>query len=75
MRPGALPISKQILLDLFLPPVGTMVWWFMARGWAGVVQGGKTTETTKQRQKYEFWIILSAAYLLMFGITAYAYFF
>jgi len=74
MRPGALPISEQILLDLFLPPVGTMVWWFMSRGWAGAVQGGRPTETTKLRQKREFWVILIAAYLLMYAITAYGWF-
>ena len=74
MRSGALPLSEQILLDLLVPPVGAAVWWLMARGWAGAVQGGKTSATTKTRQKWEFWVILAIAYLLMFGITIYGQF-
>ncbi len=74
MRPGALPLSEQILLDLVVPPVGAVVWWLMSRGLAGVLQGGKTSQTTKTRQKWEFWIILALSYLLMFGITIYGQF-
>jgi hypothetical protein len=74
MRAGALPISEQILLDVFVPPIGAAVWWLMSRGLAGALQGGKTSATTKTRQKWEFWIILALAYLLMFGITIYGQF-
>jgi hypothetical protein len=65
MRPGALPIGQMILLDIVVPPIGTCVWWLMARGWAGLVQLGRPSETTKRRQKWEFLAILIAAYLLV----------
>ena len=71
MRPGAIPISQMILLDILVPPIGTCVWWLMAHGWAGLVQLGRPSETTRKRQKWEFWTILTAAYVLMFGITLY----
>jgi hypothetical protein len=71
LRPGALPISEQILLDLFFPPVGACIWWLMARGWAVTVQGGPPSETTKKLQRWLFWALLASAYLLMFGITVY----
>lgn len=74
MRAGALPLSEQILLDVFVPPVGAVVWWLMSRGLAAGIQGGKASSTTKTRQKWEFWIILALAYLLMFGITIYGQF-
>jgi hypothetical protein len=73
MRPGALPLSQLIVLDLLVPPIGTCIWWLMSRGWAGFVQGGAISENTRKRQKREFWSILIAAYLLMFGITIYGY--
>jgi hypothetical protein len=73
MRPGAYPIGQTIILDIIVPPIGTFLWLLKARGWAGVVQLGKPSETTKKRQKWEFWIILTAAYVIMFGITAYGF--
>ena len=45
----------------------------MARGWAEIVQGGNVSEATQKRQKWEFWLVLIAAYLLMFGITIYGW--
>jgi cytochrome b561 len=71
MRAGAYPIDQQLLYDLLFPPIGTCLWWLMARGWARAVQGGKPSETTKKRQKWEFWVVLVCLYLLMFGITIY----
>ncbi len=71
MTPGTLPIGRVILLDILVPPIGTCLWWIMARGWASLVQLGKPSETTKRRQKWEFWAILIAVYVLMFGITLY----
>jgi hypothetical protein len=73
MRPGSLPLGQIIALDILVPPIGTCLWWLMARGWAASVQGGNVSETTKKREKWGFWLVLSAAYLLMFGITIYAY--
>ncbi len=71
LRSMPLPFSEQIMLDLIVPPAGAVAWWLMARGWAGVVQGNNLSQKTKVRQKQELWILLLAAYLLMFGITAY----
>jgi hypothetical protein len=73
MRAGALPIGEQILLDLLVPPIGTCLWWAMARGWATTVQSGSISEATKRRQKWEFLIIMALAYLLMLGITLYGW--
>jgi hypothetical protein len=73
VRPGALPITQMIALDLLVPPIGTCIWWLMSRGWAGLVQGGTISGRTKKRQKWEFWVVLAGAYLLMFGITLYGY--
>ncbi len=41
MHQGALPLSQQILLDIFVPPAGTLVWWLMSRVWASAIQGGE----------------------------------
>lgn len=71
MRPGALPLGQLLLLDLLVPPIGAVLWSYMARGWVATVQGGTVSERTKQRQKKEFWILLVATYLLMFGVTIY----
>lgn len=74
MRPGALPLYEQILFDVLVPPIGTTIWWLMSRGWVSTVQRGEVSETTKKRQKAEFWIILIVVYILMFGITIYGQF-
>jgi hypothetical protein len=74
MRPGALPLSEQIILDIIAPPIITGVWWIMARGWAASVQGGSASETTKKRQKWEFLAILLIIYVLAIGITIYGQF-
>jgi len=68
---GALPISQQILLDIFVPPVGTLVWWLMSRVWATAVQGGEVSETTRKRQKKIALALLILVYVLMFSITIY----
>jgi len=74
MHEGALPLSQQILLDVFVPPVGTLVWWLMSRGWAIVVQGGEVSETTRKRQRKIALALLIMAYVLMFSITIYGQF-
>ena len=66
-----LPLIQQILLDVVVPPIGATFVWLRARGWATTVQGGSVSEKTKRRQKIEFWLLLFAAYVLMFGITLY----
>lgn len=72
-RPGALPIAQQIIVLVVGPPVMAGMWWALSRGWAGLVQGGDVSGITKKRQKWEFWIILAAMYVLGFGLALYAY--
>jgi hypothetical protein len=67
MRPGSLPISQLILLDLIVPPIIAFLWRFMAGGWAGAVQGAQVTKETRERQSLEFWVILGLTYLVFFG--------
>ena len=73
MRPGSLPLSQFIVLDLVAPPVAAIVWWLMARGWAGVVQGGKASEETRDRQRTEFWAVLIMSFIVLAGFTIYAW--
>ncbi len=73
MRPGALPISQMILLDLIAPPIGAIIWRLMAGGWAGVAQGDEVSEETRGRQWAEFWAILGVGYFIMFGISIYGW--
>ncbi len=74
MHGGALPLAQQILLDLLVPPVGTLVWWRMSRRWATLVQGGVVSETTRKRQKKVALVLLAIVYVLMFSITIYGQF-
>jgi hypothetical protein len=74
LGPGALPLGQLIALDLFFPPVGAAFWWAMSRGVASVFQGGDVSERSRKYLNRSFWFILAAAYLLMFGITIFAYF-
>jgi len=73
IRPGALPLSTQIVLDLIAPPIGAALWWVLSRSWSTLVHGGSVPPKTIRRQKIEFWILLGVAYALMIFITAYAY--
>lgn len=73
MRPGALPISDQILLDIIIPPAGAVAWWIAARGWAMCVQENGIPQETRTRQKWGFWALLGIVYLLSFGITIYGW--
>jgi hypothetical protein len=71
MRPGALPLFQQTLLDIFIPPIGALVSRLLAGGWASGVQGGNVSNKTKRRQSVEFWVLLGFVYMVMFGITIY----
>ncbi len=73
MKSNALPTGQLIALVLLTPPIITCIWWLMARGWAGMVQGASVSEATKKRQRWEFWALLVATYLLVFGIALYAW--
>ena len=71
-HPGALPIWKQLLLDIFMPPIGTGIWLLASRGWAKAVQGGAVSDQTHTRQRRLAAIVLVFSYVVMFGITIYA---
>ena len=73
MHPGALPLSQLVLVDIIVPPVGALLWRFMAGGWASGVVGGNAGDQVKRRQWFEFWVLLCLGYLLMFGFTVYAW--
>jgi hypothetical protein len=67
MRPGAYPLSEQVLVDLIAPSI----FGFRARGRARFVQSGTVSEETKGRQWLEFKVVLILGYVLMFGVTIY----
>ncbi len=69
-----MPLMQQYLLDLIAPPVLATLWWFFSRGTATVFQGGSVSERTKRREKVGFVVVLTLAYLLMFGWTTYLHF-
>lgn len=66
------PLGQLIALDLLFPPIGAGIWWMMSRALASVFQGGNVSERSKKLLNKGFWVVLSAAYLLMFGITVFA---
>ena len=74
VRTGALPVSEQILLDLFAPPIISVTWLVLSKGWSGFL-GTTTSVAVKGWTKSGFWFLLVGCYLLMFGITAYAHLF
>jgi len=45
---------------------------FRAAGWAHTVQGETLSETTKKRQKLEFWVVLGLLYAIGIGVFIYA---
>ena len=52
----------QLLIVVFLPPLGACLWRLMSRGWAMTVQGGRVSERTRRRQRIEFWVLLCVMY-------------
>ena len=73
MRPGSLPLSQLVLLDLVAPPALAFAWALLSGGWAAIVQGGNVSDETQQRQKTEFWAILIMTFLMGVGCTVYAW--
>lgn len=55
---------QSIALLLFFPPLGALVWWLLSRGWALTAQGDQVRDQTRKRQKWLFWILLVAAYIV-----------
>jgi hypothetical protein len=73
VHPGSLPTPQLILLDVVVPPIGGLLWRFLAGGWATAVQGDKISEETRRRQWLEFRVLVVMAYVIMFGFTIYAW--
>ena len=65
------PLIEQILIFTLGPPILAGLFWLKARGWAHTVQGESVSETTKRRQKMEFWVLLSLAYLMALACVVY----
>jgi hypothetical protein len=74
IRAGALPLGQQIAIALFAPPIITAVWWLLSGGWSGLM-GTTQSDVVKSWRKPALWTVLIVCYVLMFGITAFAYFF
>jgi hypothetical protein len=82
-RPNALPIGQQILLDLLVPPAMTFVWWALSKARArqsffgrdGLRQLDDDENITVQGWIDDGWkYLLAILYLVVFTVTAYAYF-
>lgn len=74
MRPGALPLYQQILLDVFAPPFVLGIWWLLSRNLQSAL--GTTNDPVVQGWTAPMAkFLLVAMYVICFGITAYAYFF
>jgi len=65
------PLIEQMLIFVLGPPIMAGLFWLKARGWARTVQGETVSETTKRRQKMEFWVLLSLGYLLSVSCVVY----
>jgi hypothetical protein len=73
MNESLTPLWEQIAIVICGPPVMTCAWWILSRGWARGIQGGIVSETTKRRQKIEFWCLLAAMYIVTLGMSFYAW--
>lgn len=73
MRPGALPIAQQILLDLIAPPILTIVGGLMPHGWVKAIRRSDVSGSIGRVPWFEFWVILGWWYLVAFGVTAYTW--
>lgn len=69
------PMWQRILVLLFAPPIIGCLFRLMAGGWAQTVQGSNVSSETKKRQRFEFWLLISALYLGEVMIFAFIYFF
>lgn len=74
MRPGAAPLSEQLVTLLLLPPIVSTLSWLGSRNIGRIAQGGSVSDRTKQRPKKEFWALLVGLYALGLGIILYAAF-
>jgi uncharacterized membrane protein len=71
---NGLPLWQQILYSVVAPLIGAVIFRFMARAWAKLLQGEAISEQTRRRQKFEFWMILVFMYVALGSIFIYAHF-
>jgi hypothetical protein len=62
VRENSYPVWERTLVLLLGPPILSCLVWLMAGGWAQTVQGGEVSSRTKDRQRFEFWLLLGALY-------------
>jgi hypothetical protein len=74
MSPNTRPLGEQVLFLLLVPPIIAICCWVASRGLATAIQGGSVSETTKGRQKREFWAVLAGMYVIAIGMFIYAHF-
>ncbi len=70
IRHAAAPLSEQVMYDIIIPPIGAAIWWLMSRGWTTALSTNDS-EAVRGWTKSGFWMLLLAAYVLMFSITIY----
>jgi hypothetical protein len=68
------PLWEQLTILILGPPIMATLIWVVSRGWAMAVQGGTASDKTKRRQGIEFYVVLTAMYVIGFGMAAYAWF-
>jgi hypothetical protein len=68
------PLWEQILGFLLAPPIVGCLFRLMAGGWAQTVQGKNVSSETKDRQRFEFWLLIGALYVGGIMIFAIAHF-
>jgi hypothetical protein len=66
------PLWQQILFFVLAPPIMALIIRILSRGWANIAQEGNVSETTRDRQKMEFWGVLIFMYLMVGCIFLYA---
>lgn len=73
VRPGALPIGEQVLLDLLVPPAVTAIWWLLAGGWSALL-GTSDSSAVMSWKKPATWMVLAICYVVAFSVTLCGYF-
>ena len=58
------PIWEQLLIFAIMPPIVSLLFGVLARGWANTVEGGKVSEKTKTRQRKEVLAMLGSSYIV-----------
>ena len=71
---GLKPFWEQALMGIALPPVTASIFFLAIRGWAFVIQAGKISDTTRNRQKQLSLGMLFGMYVVLASTFIYEYF-